>query len=230
MKQQNMNLFFKKGWMLFFVALILASCSETADYSHLTDISGGSPFDPSKPIEVTDFMPKKGGVGTRLIVYGNNFGNDTTKLRVTIGGKAAPVINTLGTSLLCMVPEKAFTGDIPTFEKTDGARVTEDELYAAWVASFPQPQQASWQELLAEMKEQQTPEAKLYKTLDRIEALISHNESDLDTWLPLEYDLQYTYGKKEMDQIPYMQKLRQAVDAWTTEKNNEKNGTGKMPQ
>lgn len=109
MKQQNMNLFFKKGWMLFFVALILASCSETADYSHLTDISGGSPFDPSKPIEVTDFMPKKGGVGTRLIVYGNNFGNDTTKLRVTIGGKAAPVINTLGTSLLCMVPEKAFT-------------------------------------------------------------------------------------------------------------------------
>ncbi|MBR3128590.1 MAG: phosphohydrolase, partial [Solobacterium sp.] len=66
--------------------------------------------------------------------------------------------------------------------------------------------------------------------LDRIEALISHNESDLDTWLPLEYDLQYTYGKKEMDQIPYMQRLRQAVDAWTTEKINEKNGTGKMPQ
>jgi hypothetical protein len=33
-----------------------------------------------------------------------------------------------------------------------------------------------------------------------------------------------------MDQIPYMQKLRQAVDAWTTEKINEKNGTGKMPQ
>lgn len=125
---------------------------------------------------------------------------------------------------MCLIHDlgEAFTGDIPTFEKTDGARVTEDELYAAWVASFPQPQQASWQELLAEMKEQQTPEAKLYKTLDRIEALISHNESDLDTWLPLEYDLQYTYGKKEMDQIPYMQKLRQAVDAWTTEKINEK--------
>lgn len=122
MKQQNMNLFFKKGWMLFFVALILASCSETADYSHLTDISGGSPFDPSKPIEVTDFMPKKGGVGTRLIVYGNNFGNDTTKLRVTIGGKAAPVINTLGTSLLCMVPEKAFTGDIQVSVVDDNAQ------------------------------------------------------------------------------------------------------------
>ena len=130
---------------------------------------------------------------------------------------------------MCLIHDlgEAFTGDIPTFEKTDGARVTEDELYAAWVAAFPQPQQASWQELLAEMKEQQTPEAKLYKTLDRIEALISHNESDLDTWLPLEYDLQYTYGKKEMDQIPYMQKLRQAVDAWTTEKINENRTSGK---
>lgn len=112
MKQKNMNLFLKKGWVLFFVAFILASCSETADYSNLTKVSGGNDFDPNVPIEVTDFMPKSGGVGTRLIVNGSNFGNETAKLRVTIGGKDAPVINTLGTSLLCMVPEKAFTGEV----------------------------------------------------------------------------------------------------------------------
>ena len=121
MKQQNMALFFKRRWVLFLVALILAGCSDTADYSHITDISGGVPFDSSKPIEVTEFMPKVGGVGTRLILYGSNFGNDTTKIRVTIGGKKAPVINTLGTSLLCMVPEKAFSGEIQVSVVDDNA-------------------------------------------------------------------------------------------------------------
>ena len=32
-----------------------------------------------------------------------------------------------------------------------------------------------------------------YKALDKLEALISHNESDIETWLPLEYDLQLSY-------------------------------------
>ena len=34
------------------------------------------------------------------------------------------------------------------------------------------------------MEQKQTQEAKIYKALDRLEAVISHNESDLDTWLP----------------------------------------------
>lgn len=27
--------------------------------------------------------------------------------------------------------------------------------------------------------------------------MIQHNEADISTWLPLEYDLQFTYGEKE---------------------------------
>ena len=52
-------------------------------------------------------------------------------------------------------------------------------------------------ELFAEMKERKTTEAKLYKALDKMEAVIQHNEADISTWLPLEYDLQLTYGEKE---------------------------------
>ena len=52
-------------------------------------------------------------------------------------------------------------------------------------------------ELFAEMKERKTTEAKLYKALDKMEAVIQHNEADISTWLPLEYDLQFTYGEKE---------------------------------
>ena len=50
------------------------------------DESEEAAFDPSKPIVITDFEPKEGGVGNNLILYGDNFGNDPTKLKVIIGG------------------------------------------------------------------------------------------------------------------------------------------------
>ena len=71
-----------------------------------------SPFDPSRPITVTDFLPKKGGSGSRLVVYGDNFGNDASKVRVTIGGKNATIISIKNKSLYCFVPAKAYDGDV----------------------------------------------------------------------------------------------------------------------
>ena len=58
----------------------------------------------------------------------------------------------------------------------------------------------------------------VYKALDKLEALISHNESDINTWLPLEYDLQFTYGQENMKFSPYLKELRAAVDDWSREK------------
>jgi len=48
--------------------------------------------------------------------------------------------------------------------------------------------------LYAEMDEQKTLEARLYKSLDKLEALIQHNESPIDTWSANEYDLNKTYA------------------------------------
>lgn len=70
------------------------------------------PFDPSKPVVVSDFNPKSGGMGQRLVIYGNNFGNDAEQVSVFIGGKEAKVINVRGESLYCLVPRQAFSGDI----------------------------------------------------------------------------------------------------------------------
>src|SRR5690606_10600340 len=75
-------------------------------------ISEITPFDPSKPVIVSDFNPKTGGMGQRLVIYGENFGNDPEDIRVVIGGKDAIVINVLGKSLYCLVPRQAFLGDI----------------------------------------------------------------------------------------------------------------------
>lgn len=40
------------------------------------------PFDPSKPMKVESFFPDSGGVATPMLIYGQNFGSDTTGLSV----------------------------------------------------------------------------------------------------------------------------------------------------
>lgn len=88
------------------VTLLFTQCKK--------DVGGkqAGSFDPSKDIVITDFFPKEGGVGTNLIVYGENFGNDLSKTRVTIGGKPAKVVGVKNGSLYCVIPEKAYDGDI----------------------------------------------------------------------------------------------------------------------
>ena len=68
------------------------------------------------------------------------------------------------------------------------------------------------------MKEKQTLEAKIYKALDNLEAVIQHNESDIATWLPLEYDLQLTYGTENVAFSPYLRALKAEVNAQTRQK------------
>lgn len=128
---------------------------------------------------------------------------------------------------MCLIHDlgEAFTGDIPTFVKKDSDAKIEDDLFLDWVRSFPEPQRGEWLSLLSEMDQMQTAEAKLYKALDKLEAVISHNESDISTWLPLEYDLQYTYGRENVRFSPYLTGLKAAIDAWTEKKISEE-GSG----
>lgn len=121
---------------------------------------------------------------------------------------------------MCLIHDlgEAFTGDIPTFDKTAADTETEDRMFDEWVSTLPEDTRAEWRELLSEMEALQTPEARLYKSLDKMEAVISHNESDISTWLPLEYDLQLTYGAENVKFSPYMTALKAEIDEWTRRK------------
>ncbi len=115
--------------------------------------------------------------------------------------------------LMCAVHDlgEAVTGDIPAFEKTKADEQVEEKAVAGLFDALPEPYHAELTQLFAEMEERKTPEAKLYKALDKLEALIQHNEAKLSTWLPLEYDLQMTYGGKECSFCTYMEHLRETV-------------------
>lgn len=121
---------------------------------------------------------------------------------------------------MCLIHDlgEAFTGDIPAFSKSAQDEGREQALYEDWIAQFPPANRAQFQALLAEMTALATPEAKLYKALDKLEAVIQHNEASLDSWLPLEYDLQRTYGQEAVEFSPYLRALKAEIDRWTEEK------------
>lgn len=123
---------------------------------------------------------------------------------------------------MCVIHDlgECFTGDIATFLKTDDDRKTEDELLQQWVGSMPSEVSADLSALFAEMEAQQTTEAKIYKALDKLEALIQHNESPLETWSENEYELNKTYAFDTVAFSEWLTDLRKAVLEDTIEKLN----------
>ena len=121
---------------------------------------------------------------------------------------------------MCMIHDlgECFTGDIPTFLKTAQNEQTEDALLAAWVDTLPEPVRADMQDLYREMGEQRTPEAKLYKSLDKLEAVIQHNESPLDTWTDNEYELNKTYAFDTVAWSSWLSALREEILCDTLQK------------
>ena len=114
---------------------------------------------------------------------------------------------------MCLIHDlgECFTGDIPTFLKTDGDRDTEDALLDRWVRTLPPEVAADMTALYAEMNAQQTPEARLYKALDKLEALIQHNESPLSTWSENEYALNRTYAFDAVAFSEWLTALRREI-------------------
>lgn len=114
---------------------------------------------------------------------------------------------------MCLIHDlgEIFTGDIPTFLKTDADEQKEEELLQEWVSSLPAPYAEEMEALYREMEEQQTVESRVYKAMDSLEAVIQHNESDISTWADNEYELQMTYGNNRVGFSEYLMKFREAI-------------------
>ena len=121
---------------------------------------------------------------------------------------------------MCLIHDlgEIFTGDIPVFAKTKSDSAREDELLDAWVASLPEPVRSEFAVLYGEMNALESAEARLYKSLDKLEAVIQHNESPIDTWESQEYDLNRNYAWDAVEFSPWMKSLRAAILEETEEK------------
>lgn len=124
---------------------------------------------------------------------------------------------------MCLIHDlgEVFTGDIPVFNKTKQDEEKESSLLTKWVKSLPEPYAQEMQELYQEMEARQTQEAKIYKAIDGLEAVIQHNESDISTWLPMEYELNKTYADDKVAFSEYMMKLREEIRKETLKKIEE---------
>ena len=121
---------------------------------------------------------------------------------------------------MCLIHDlgEAFTGDIPTFDKTKADEDREERLLYAWVESLPEPYAEEMRVLYEEMAERKTLEAKIYKAIDGLEAVLQHNESDLSTWIPHEFELNQTYASDKVAFSLYLTELRQVLKEDTIRK------------
>ena len=124
---------------------------------------------------------------------------------------------------MCIIHDlgEAFTGDIPSFEKTNADEAREEAVLSDWVKSLPEPYAEKMTVLFEEMAKRETMEAKVYKAIDGIEAVIQHNFSDLSTWIPKEYELNKTYGEDKVEFSAYLKNLREEIRRDTLKKIGE---------
>jgi len=123
-----MNKNFKESFFAILFAVILSTtgCSEDGGYSGVNTVI---PSDPSKPIIFTDFSPKEGAVRTLIFIEGNNFGTDISKIEVSIGGVAAPVIGSSGTKICVMAPRHSTRGDVVVSIIDESGKVVKDHQF-----------------------------------------------------------------------------------------------------
>ena len=95
---------------------------------------------------------------------------------------------------------EAITGDIPSFE-TSARQSTkladETQAMATITARLPADLGAELHALWLEYEENQSPEARFARALDKLEVQQQHNLADLATWTPPEYGLVYSKMDRE---------------------------------
>jgi len=124
---------------------------------------------------------------------------------------------------MCIIHDlgECFTGDVPTFEKTKNNEKQEKELLHRWIDTLPENYAVEMKALYEEMAKRETIEAKIYKAIDSMEALVQHNISDLSTWIPREYELNKTYADDKVAFSEYLKELREEIRKDTLKKIGE---------
>ncbi len=113
---------------------------------------------------------------------------------------------------------EAITGDVPAFFKTDSHEETERTAIKELLSLLPHEYEKEFLDLFCEMDALETEEAKLFKSLDNLEAVVSHNESDISTWIPMEYEENLVYGSGNCLWSPWTRAFREQLKSDSVKK------------
>lgn len=97
--------------------VFLGSCDGEGSPTHKGDMS---PYDPNKPVTVTKLGPLSGGLGTRVVVSGTNFGNDKNRVKLLFNQKEALILDVNSTNIYAMVPKQPGDESIITVKIQNG--------------------------------------------------------------------------------------------------------------
>ena len=70
------------------------------------DTAGRGTYDPSQPVTVNSFEPDSGGMATKVLIHGSNFGSDLSKIKVYFNAMRAPVVGSDGSHLYVITPRQ----------------------------------------------------------------------------------------------------------------------------
>ncbi|MGX5819626.1 IPT/TIG domain-containing protein [Chitinophaga lutea] len=107
------------AWLALTTLIVWGGCNKEEGFQH----------DPSAPVVVDKFTPATGGAGTEVLIYGKNFNNDTSGVKVTVNGVPAFVAGVVGDRILITIPPKAGTGKIEVKVNGHGGASTQDFQY-----------------------------------------------------------------------------------------------------
>lgn len=66
----------------------------------------GSSYDPSLPVVINNFLPDSGGIRTKFIVEGSNFGTEPGKVKVYFNNKEALILGVKNDMVYAQVPKQ----------------------------------------------------------------------------------------------------------------------------
>lgn len=114
---------------------------------------------------------------------------------------------------MCIIHDlgECFTGDIPVHLKTDRDSEQEERALNEWLDTLPEDVSGRMRDLYYEMNRQVSMEAKLYKAIDKLEAVIQHNEEPLKNWNEDEYRLQQNYAFDVVEFSDWLTELRKII-------------------
>ena len=114
---------------------------------------------------------------------------------------------------MCIIHDlgECFTGDIPVFLKTNEDRQQEAKLLDEFLDTLPEQLSHNMRALYQEMEACQSREAKIFKALDKLEAVIQHNEAPISSWEDHEYDLQRHYAFDVVAFSSWLSELREEI-------------------